>query len=318
MLPTEARVPENPLSGTFVVLDLETTGLDYKLDRILEIGAVKLNNGEIVDEFQALVNPETPLRPENIAIHGITPDLIADAPPIADVLPRFLAWAGDAPWVAHNALFDFNFLNHNATQQGLGPLLVTVIDTLDICKEVFPSERKPSLERLLEIFDEPPRPLHRALVDATALASIFPRLWELRRQKRAWHTAQFERITQVAMRYRQVQQLLGDLNEELRELRRTLELYFEETGAEVLPLPDANLIAHRRESWEFHSEEVRAALDKLGLLDRVLRVDREKLDRWLKSDRLSPEERESLLATRRFLGVKLSLSVESRARHEVE
>src|SRR5690606_30261624 len=144
--------------------------------------------------------------------------------------------------------------------------------------------------------------LHRALVDAEALASIFPPLWELRRQKRAWHHAQFERITHVGMRYRQVQALMRDLQAEARDLRRTLELYFEETGSDALPLPDGSITAHRRESWEFHSEEVREALTKLGLLDRVLRVDREKLDRWLKSDRLTPEERESLLETRRFLG----------------
>lgn len=314
----EHAVPENSLSGTFIVLDLETTGLDYKLDRILEIGAVKLSNGVIVDRFQALIDPETPLREENIAIHGITPELIADAPPISDVLPRFLAWASGSPWVAHNALFDFNFLNQNAVTLGLGPLEVTLIDTLEMGKEVFPSERKPSLERLLELFGEPPRDLHRALVDAEALASIFPGLWELRRQKRAWHRSQFERITQLGMRYRQVQGLLSGLQDEARELRRTLELYFDETGAETLPLPDGSILAHRRESWEFHSEEVREALSELGILDRVLRLDREKLDRWLKSDRLTDAERESLLATRRFLGVKLSISVESRGGHGLE
>ncbi len=318
MLPLESRVPESPLSGTLVVLDLETTGLDYKLDRILEIGAVKLVNGLPAERFQTLVDPETPLREENIAIHGITPAMIADAPPIAEVLPRFLAWAGDAPWVAHNALFDFNFLNQNAVALGYPPLDVPLIDTLEMCKEVFPSERKPSLERLLELLHEPPRDLHRALVDAEALASIFPGLWELRRQKRAWHTAQFERISQIGMRYRQVQGLVGGLQEELRDLRRTLELYFEETGAETLPLPDGTLVAHRRESWEFHSEEVREALATLGILDRVLRVDREKLDRWLKSDRLTPEEQDSLLKTRRFLGVKLSISVEPRGGHGLE
>lgn len=318
MLPTEARVPENPLSGTFVVLDLETTGLDYKLDRILEIGAVKLENGVFGDRFQTLINPETELREENVAIHGITPAMIADAPTLAEVLPRFLAWAGNAPWVAHNALFDFNFLNHNAALLGLELQDVTVIDTLEMCKEVFPSERKPSLERLLELFEEPPRDLHRAQVDAEALASIFGRLWELRRQKRSWHAAQFERISQIGMRYRQVQRILSDLNEEARDLRRTLEMYFEETGAAELKLPEASILAHRRESWEFHSEEVREALAKLGLLDRVLRVDREKIDRWLKSDRLTDEERDSLLATRRFLGVKLSISVESRAGNGLE
>ncbi|MNK23059.1 DNA polymerase III PolC-type [compost metagenome] len=318
MLPTETRVPENPLSGTFVVLDLETTGLDYKLDRILEIGAVKLVDGAIADKFQALVDPETPMREENIAIHGITPAMVADAPAIAEVLPRFFAWAGDAPWVAHNALFDVNFLQHNAALLGLPVPDVAVIDTLDMGKEVFPSERKPSLERLLELLDEPARDLHRALVDAEALASIFPTLWELRRQKRSWHTAQFERITQIGMRYRQVQTLLSGLQEEYKELRRTLELYFEETGALELPIPDGGILAHRRESWEFHSEEVREALAKLGILDRVLRVDREKVDRWLKSDRLSDEERDSLLATRRFLGAKLSISVEPRGRHGLE
>lgn len=318
MFPATPGVPESPLSGTVVVLDLETTGLDYKLDRILEIGAIRLVEGKPKDQFQTLVNPEVELREANVAIHGITPDMVAGAPSISEVLPRFLAWAGDAPWVAHNALFDFNFLNQNAQALGWGPLETPLIDTLEMCKEVFPAERKPSLERLLELMGESPRDLHRALVDAEALASVFPRLWELRRQKRAWHHAQFERITQVGMRYRQVMALLSSLQQEARELRRTLEVYFEETGDHELPLPEGSILAHRRDSWEFHAEEVRAALGKLGLLDHVLRVDRERLDRWVKSDRLSLGEQAFLLATRRFLGVKLSISVESQGRHGVE
>lgn len=312
MLPAQKNVPDDPIAGTLVVLDLETTGLDYKLDRILEIGAVKLVNGAPVDTFQTLVDPEVPLREANIAIHGITPQMVEGAPTIAEALPRFLSWAAGAPWVAHNALFDFNFLNHNAVALGLGALDVSLIDTLEMVKEVFPTERKPSLERLMELMEAPPRNLHRALVDAQVLASLFPGLYELRRQKRAWHVAQFERITQVGMRYRQAQALLNGLQDEVRELRRTLELYFEETGADMLPLPEANLVAIRRESWEFHPEEVQAALARIGILDRALRVDREKVDRWLKSERLTDAERDALLETRRFLGFKLSLSLESR------
>lgn len=300
--------------GTFVVVDLETTGLDYKLDRILEIGAVRLQDGQVTGEFQALIDPEIPLREANVAFHGISAELVAGAPKLIDVLPAFLDFIGDAPLVAHNAQFDMNFLAYHAGET-LGVTLSNAgIDTLSIAREVFPREKALSLERLLELFDEPPRPLHRALEDARALASVFYRLAGLQDQRREYQRSQFGRIDQVALRYRDLGRLIDLMQTEFKELRRTLEVYFEETADDAIALPGGDVLRHlRHESFEFHPEETRAALAELGILERVQRIDREKLDRWIKGDRLTEDEKAAILAGKRFLGYRNVMSWERTA-----
>ncbi|MBU6428675.1 MAG: 3'-5' exonuclease, partial [Cyanobacteria bacterium REEB65] len=175
------------MPSIYNVIDLETTGLDYKLDKILEIGAVRLLDGAPVAEFHALLNPGVQLRPSNIAIHGITPEMVRDCPALADVLPTFLQFLGDAPVVAHNAAFDSNFLNF-ATMQLLGQAFeVELVDTMELAREVFPREKALSLERLLQLMEKPAENLHRALNDARALASIYPELDRRYLQKLEWH-----------------------------------------------------------------------------------------------------------------------------------
>lgn len=301
------------MKGRFVVLDLETTGLDYKLDRILEIGAVRLVDGMVAGEFQALVNPEMPLRDENVAFHGITQAMVDGAPPLAGVLPEFLAFLGADPVVAHNALFDMNFLTHHA-RQTLGLTLTNpAVDTHEMAREVFPREKALSLERLLELFDAPPRPLHRALEDARALAEVFPALKAAHDERREYQRAQFHRIQHVAMRYRELGRLIDLMQGEFKDLRRTLEVYFAETDTAQIPIPGGDVLCRlHHESYEFHPEELRGVLAELGILDHVQRIDRDKLDRWVKGDRLNDSEKEALLQTRRFLGHRLVMSWERR------
>lgn len=299
------------MSSELVVVDLETTGLDYKLDRILEIGAVRLHEGVAVAEFQALINPGVELREENVAFHGITPELVAGAPPLEAVLPEFLDFLGDSGVVAHNARFDLNFLSYHARAVLGREVSPPAVDTLELAREVFPRERALSLERLLELFEEPPRPLHRALEDARALASVFPRLQAASDEHRAYMRSQFARIGHVALRFGELGRLIESMQIEHKELRKTLELYFTESGESVVSVPGGkNLVAQQVPSFEFHPEEVRDVLAELGILERVVRVDREKLDRWLKGDRLAAAEKDRLLATRRFLGHRLGFSWE--------
>lgn len=298
-------------SGCYVVLDLETTGLDYKLDRILEIGAVRLVDDHVVGEFQALIQPGVELRAENVSFHGITPEMVATAPDLSEVLPAFLSFLGEDPVVAHNATFDMNFLSFHAKETLGVDVLNRAIDTHEMAREVFPREKALSLERLLELFNEPPRPLHRALEDARALASLFPRLMAAQNQRRDYQRSQFGRIDHVATRYRDLGRLIDLMQTEYKELRRTLEVYFEETDQEAIALPGGDVLRRlRHESHEFHPDEVRSALSELGILDRVLRLDREKLDRWIKGDRLTDDEKATLLNTRRFLGHRHVMSWE--------
>src|SRR5574344_2107288 len=94
-----------------IVLDTETTGLDYTREKLVEFAAVRLENGKIKDEFQTLINPEQHIRKSSMAIHGITPEMVKDAPTEAEAMPKIAEFIGDYPIVAHNAVFDYSFLN---------------------------------------------------------------------------------------------------------------------------------------------------------------------------------------------------------------
>ncbi len=299
------------MTGVVTVVDLETTGLDYKLDRILEIGAVRLEDGLVAAEYHALVNPEVPLRESNIAIHGITSSMVRGCPRIQEILPQFLGFLADTPLVAHNAVFDYNFLNQNS-QLLLGRELPNpIIDTSTLAKEVFPREKALSLERLVVLMGKTAEGLHRALNDARALASVYPDLTGLYEAKLAWHRGRFTFSDALASRYLQLTELIEELKQEEWEVRRTLELFFSETDRESIRAPGGvTLRLEKKESWEFHGDEVRAILSEAGILERVTRVDRTKLDRYLKGDRLSPAQKEAILATRRFLGYRPHLSVD--------
>ena len=117
-----------------IVLDTETTGLDYTREKMVEFAAVRLENGKIKDEFQTLINPEQHIRKSSIAIHGITPEMVEDAPTEAEIMPKILEFMGDYPIVAHNAIFDYSFLNEAAKRTVGDTLKNERIDTQQLFK----------------------------------------------------------------------------------------------------------------------------------------------------------------------------------------
>ena len=122
------------LDGTFVVFDLETTGFSAIRDKIIEIGAVKVENGEITDRFSAFVNPKIPIPFEITRLTSITDQMVLDAPDIETVLPQFLEFVGDAVLVAHNASFDVGFLEQNMRYQDMEPDF-TSVDTVALARD---------------------------------------------------------------------------------------------------------------------------------------------------------------------------------------
>jgi DNA polymerase III epsilon subunit family exonuclease len=295
------------LPGQVIVLDLETTGEDYRLDRIIEVGAVRLDGDREVETFHAWVDPGGPLRPSNIAIHGITDEMLAGAESLAIVLQRLRDFLGTWPWVAHNAPFDQRFLQHHGQACGIA-FENPVFDSLALAREVFPSDKGLSLARLAERLGVEPRPTHRALEDARALAAVYPLLREQVEAGRRERRARFSEISDLALRYRELTGALASMQTELKDLRRILDLYLDETGLQAIEVPGrgrwraASTMRHT-----FHPEEVRAVLADLGLLEPCLRLDRERVARLAEGDRLSPGDREALLATRRELGVQRTL-----------
>ena len=119
-----------------IVLDTETTGLDYTKEKMVEFAAVRLENGKIKDEFQTLINPQQHIRKSSIAIHGITQDMVADAPTEAEIMPKILEFIGDYPIVAHNAVFDWMFINEASLRTTGKEISNTRIDSQQMFKEV--------------------------------------------------------------------------------------------------------------------------------------------------------------------------------------
>ena len=121
-----------------IVLDTETTGLDYTKEKMVEFAAVRLENGKIKDKFETLINPRQHIRRSSIAIHGITPEAVEDAPTEEEIMPKILEFMGDYPIVAHNAIFDYSFINEAAKRVTGQEIKNERIDTQQMFKEVYP------------------------------------------------------------------------------------------------------------------------------------------------------------------------------------
>ncbi len=165
---------------TFVALDLETTGGSPRTCRITEVGAVKMRGGRVLGEFQTLVDPEVPIPPAITWLTGIDAITVRDAPPIASVLPGLIEFIGDAVFVAHNARFDFSFVNEGLRRLDYPLLPGPPICTAKLGRRVVGQDvRNCRLATLAEFFRTPHRPTHRALDDAWACADVLHGLLEL-------------------------------------------------------------------------------------------------------------------------------------------
>ncbi len=167
------------IDTTFVVVDLETTGLHAEADRITEVGAVKVRGGEVLGELRTFVHPGRPIPPAITAITGITDLQVADAPAIEDVLDHVLAFLRGAVFVAHNASFDLAFLRAAATRSGHGPLEPVVVDTARLSRRLLADEvRDHRLATLARHLHARTTPEHRALADARATVDVLHGLLE--------------------------------------------------------------------------------------------------------------------------------------------
>ena len=161
---------------TYIVFDLETTGLKANEgDSIIEIGAVKMVDGKIVDRFDELINPGKLLDPKISEITSITDDMLKGKPSEKDMVIKFMDWCGGYPLVAHNARFDLSFLEMAYLKYDLGRIKNTVIDTLGLSRYLESHERFHNLATLVKRYDidwnEDKH--HRADYDSRGTALIF-------------------------------------------------------------------------------------------------------------------------------------------------
>ncbi len=165
---------------TFVVVDLETTGGSAETSQITEVGAVKVRGGEVLGEFQTLVNPQEPIPPFIAVLTGITDTMVAGSPRMATVLPAFLEFARGSVLVAHNAGFDISFLRASAVATGHPWPPFRVLDTVHLARQVVTRDEAHNhkLSTLAQVFHSPVAPDHRALTDARATVHVLHGLLE--------------------------------------------------------------------------------------------------------------------------------------------
>ncbi|MDF2535494.1 MAG: polC [Bacillales bacterium] len=163
----------NLIEETYVVFDIETTGLSAVYNTIIELAAVKIKNGEIIDKYESFSNPHHPLSSTTIELTGITDEMVENAPEVSEVLSEFKEWAGNAILVAHNASFDTGFLRVGYKKYDLGEFNSSCIDTLELSRALFPEFKNHRLNTLCKKFEINLTQHHRAIFDAEATAYLF-------------------------------------------------------------------------------------------------------------------------------------------------
>jgi DNA polymerase-3 subunit epsilon len=280
----------DPHAGTpleeaeFVVFDLETTGLSASSCRMCEIGAARVRALEIVDTFETLVDPGTSLPASIAALTGISQSELRRAPSTEFALRRFLAFAGDAPLVAHNARFDMSFLDREVERLTGRRSAATVLDTVWLARRLL-SDRteRVSLARLARFFGVSSEPCHRALPDALATAEILVALIGLAQERGARTVGDLTEL--AAPRARRLHgkrglvagapttpgvYLFRDRSGialyvgKARDLRSRLRSYF--AGGRQRPAVEAALGALERVEWRVLGSELEAALEELRLI----------------------------------------------------
>jgi DNA polymerase-3 subunit epsilon len=270
--------------ATYVVVDLETTGLRPGSSQICEIGAVKIVGFEIVDEFETLVDPGTPLGATITAITGLTDGQLRGAPRAPAAVQRFMRFAGDAVLVAHNARFDLAILDRETERLTGSRLAAPVVDTVALARRVLAGRvPRASLAQLSYFFGTSVQPCHRALPDAQATAEVLLALIGLAQERGARTVA--ELVALSATRTRRVfdkrHLAFGapprpgvyrfyDRNGQLlyvgraRDLRARLRSYFRSDRQR--PAVEAALAAVERIEWRVLGSELEAALEELRVI----------------------------------------------------
>ncbi|MDL4840100.1 PolC-type DNA polymerase III [Aquibacillus rhizosphaerae] len=179
--------------ATYVVFDVETTGLSAVYDTIIELAAVKIKGGDIIDRFESFANPHHSLSQTTIDLTGITDDMVRNAPEVGQVLKDFHEWMGEDVLVAHNASFDMGFLNEGLKKIDYEKAPNPVIDTLELARFLFPDLKNHRLNTLCKKLDIELTQHHRAIYDAEATGYLLWKLVKLASEKEILNHNEFNK-----------------------------------------------------------------------------------------------------------------------------
>ena len=167
----------------YIIVDIETTGLSKDRHHITEIAAVQFDGKKIIKTFQTLINPQTPIPSFITHFTGITNKMVQDAPTIDQILPEFLDFLGDHIFVAHNATFDYGFLNHNRLRHFQKTIENPTLCTRRLANRLVPELPSKRLECLCQHFDVTNKRAHRAMGDVMATVEIFSHFLDIMKQQ---------------------------------------------------------------------------------------------------------------------------------------
>lgn len=237
------------LDDTFVVFDIETTGLSKETESITEIGAVKVVDGKIIDRFSTFVNPERPIPAEITKLTGITNEMVADAPVITEILPKFLEFCQDAVLVAHNANFDTGFIRLNAERKCGIEVKNTVLDTLELSRALLPELKKHKLDIVCEQLGVSLEGHHRAVNDAEATAEVFLKFIDMLLEKEIYKVDDINVFSSQTVNYKKLKAyhaiILAKDYVGLRNLYELISLSHIDYYFRRPRIPKSKLIQHR-------------------------------------------------------------------------
>lgn len=292
-----------------IVLDTETTGLDYTRERIVEFAGIRLENGKIKDEFQTLINPEHHIRKSSIAIHGITQDMVEDAPTEAEALPKILEFIGDYPIVAHNVIFDYSFLNEAKLRLTGEKLENPRIDSQMMFKEIAPELESHGLEALTQRFNVELVNHHRAMADAMGLALAYPKLKKLYLQRLDWQQKQLKNVDYLFDRYLRIQQSIATMQAELQDLKSVFKLHFDLGGEPLVAQTGEMMIYQSKQSFGYDLSEIKDVLEDVGALEKAVKVNNGFIDRLCNGLSLSEEYKEIIRDARQEISETRNIQV---------
>lgn len=292
-----------------IVLDTETTGLDFTKEKIIEFAAIRLENGKIKDTFQTLINPEQHIRKSSMAIHGISQEMVADAPTEKEILPQIAEFIGEYPIVAHNAIFDHSFLNEAYKRVFKKKFENEKIDSQQMFKEICPDLESHGLIALTEKFNVTMENHHRAMDDTMGLALAYPKLKKLYLQKYDWQVKQLDNIDYLFERYLRIQQSINTMQAELQDLKSIFKLHFEMGGKPIEAESGDTMIYQSKKSFGYKLSEIKGVLEELGAFEKAVKVNNGFIDRLCNGLSLSDENRKILRDARKTISETRNLQI---------
>lgn len=292
-----------------IVLDTETTGLDYTKEKMVEFAAVRLENGKIKDEFQTLINPKQHIRKSSMAIHGITQEMVADAPTEEEAMPKILEFIGDYPIVAHNAIFDYTFINEACIRTTGNEISNPRIDTQQMFKEVYPDLESHGLEALTNRFKVELNNHHRAMADTMGLALSYPKLKKLYLQKYDWEVKQLDNVEYLFERFLRLQQTVNTLQSEMQDLKSVFKLYFEQGGVPITAQTGETLVYNSKQSFGYDLDSIKDILEEIGAFNKAVKLNTGFIDRLVGGGRLDEDKREIIKGARQELSETRNVQV---------